>query len=110
MAINNPYSIENFVTYGWRGAFPLVIAFWGYYVLGRIVVLAIAAALLFTLGFFGWFLAIIVWIPYWIWSIVMLWRCAFNTEYHFLGYVVRIWIYAEVVLAIFNVPALTLIE
>ena len=110
MAINNPYSIENFVTYGWRAAFPLWIAFWGYYVLGRIIVLAVAAALLFGLGFFGWFLAIIIWIPYWIWSIVMLWRCAFNTEYRFLGYVVRVLIYAEVVLAIFNMPTLTLTE
>jgi hypothetical protein len=107
MAINNPYSIENFVTTGWRGLFPLWIAFWGYYVLGRIIVLAAAAVLLFGLGFFGWFLAIIIWIPYWIWSIVMLWRCAFNTDYYFLGYIVRVLIYAEVVFAIFNLPRMT---
>ena len=110
MAINNPYSIENFVTYGWKAAFPLGIAFWGYYVLGRIIVLSIAALLLLTLGFLGWFLAIIVWLPYWIWSIVMLWRCAFNTDYHFLGYIVRVLIYAEVVFVIFNIPAFTLTE
>ena len=108
MSINNPYSIENFISYGWRGHFPLVIAFWGYYILGRIIVLAVAAALLLSLGFLGWFLAILVWFPYWIWSIVMLWRCAFNTEYEFLGYLIRIVIYAEVVLAIFNMPLLTL--
>lgn len=107
MAINNPYSIENFLTYGWRGHFPLAIAFWGYYVLGRIVILGIAAVLMFSLGFFGWFLAIIVWFPYWIWSIVMLWRCAFNTEYEFLGYAVRVLVYADVVLSIFNVPLMT---
>ena len=107
MAINNPYSIENFLTYGWRGHFPLTIAFWGYYVLGRIVILGIAAVLMFSLGFFGWFLAIIVWFPYWIWSIVMLWRCAFNTEYEFLGYAVRVLVYADVVLSIFNVPLMT---
>ena len=37
----------------------------------------------------------------------MLWRCAFNTEYQFLGYAVRVLIYAEVVLAIFNTPRMT---
>ena len=108
MSFNNPYSIENFITYGWRGAFPLAIAFWGYYIGMRLAVLAVAVALLYTLGFIGWFLAIVVWFPFWIWSIVMMWRCAFNTEYEFLGYVVRIVVYAEVVLAIFNMPLITL--
>jgi hypothetical protein len=108
MNVNNPHSIENFLTSGSRGYFPLWTAIWRYYLLGRIVALSIAILLVFTLGFFGWFLAFIIWIPYWIWSLVTLWQCAPNSPWPLSGPLVRTWVYLEVVLAVFNIDHLTL--
>ena len=106
----NPYSTAHFLTTGWRGLFPLPIAFWGYYVLGRLLVLGVVYFLILPLGFFGWFIGIIIWIPYWFWSLIMLWRCADNTEWPILFYALRIWLYFEGVAAIFYLPYLTMTD
>jgi len=108
VSANNPYSIENFLTNGLRGYFPLVQALWRYYLVGRIIALSIAFALVTFLGFFGWFLAIIIWVPYWLWSFATMWRSAFNTRYQAVGYVVRIGLYLEAVYLLFNPSLLTI--
>lgn len=108
MNINNPHSIGNFLTSGWRGYFSLWTAIWRYYILGRVIVLAVAAVFVTQLGFFGWFFGIIIWFPYWMWSLFTLWRCAPNSPRPLLGLLVRIWVYFEAVLAIYYVDRLTL--
>jgi hypothetical protein len=108
MAVNNPHSIENFLTSGSRGYFSLWTAIWRYYLVGRIIAIILASLLISQLGFFGWFLGIMVWGPYWIWSLVTLWQCAPNSPWPPLAYAVRIWVYAEAVLAVFNIDRLTL--
>jgi len=108
MNINNPHSIGNFLTSGWRGYFSLWTAIWRYYIVGRIIVFSIAAIFVTQLGFFGWFFGVIVWFPYWMWSLFTLWRCAPNSPWPLLGFLVRIWVYFEAVLAIYYVDRLTL--
>ena len=108
MNVNNPHAFENFLSSGWRGYFSLWTAIWRYYLVGRILVLAIAGFCVIYLGFFGWFLGLMIWFPYWMWSLVTLWRCAPNSPQPFLGLIVRAWVYLEAVLAIFNIDRLTL--
>ena len=108
MALNNPHSFENFITSGWRGYFPLWTAIWRYYVLGRVITLGIAVLCTLYLGFFGWFIAIIIWVPYWAWSLATLWQCAPNSNWPFLAVPIRIWVYFEAVGAIFYIDRLTL--
>jgi hypothetical protein len=102
MKLNNPYAIENFVTNGWRGYFPLFQAFWRYYLVGRLIAFVIALLLVANGGFIGWFIGIMIWVPYWIWSFVTMWQCAFNSDVPYLGYVVRILLYVEAVYILFN--------
>lgn len=110
MNVNNPHAIENFLTSGSRGYFSLWTAIWRYYFLGRIIAFTVAVLLVLNFGFFGWFFGFMVWIPYWIWSLVTLWQCAPNTQWPILGYMIRVWVYCEAVLAVFNIDALTLTE
>lgn len=102
MSVSNPYSIENFVTNGLRGYFHLFSAFWRYYLVGRLIAFGIAYLLATYLGFIGWFLGIVIWLPYWLWSFATMWKCAFNSEIPALGYVVRALLYLEVIFLIFN--------
>ena len=108
MNVNNPHAIENFLTSGLRGYFSLWTAIWRYYIVGRVIALVIAGLLVTYGGFFGWFLALMIWFPYWMWSLVTLWRCAPDSPWPMLGLVVRIWVYLEFVLAVFNIDRLTL--
>ena len=108
MNVNNPHSIENFLTSGWRGYFSLWTAIWRYYIVGRILALFVAGICVLYLGFFGWFFGLLIWFPYWLWSLVTLWRSAPNSPWPILGLLARIWVYLEVVLAIFNIDRLTL--
>jgi hypothetical protein len=108
VSVGNPYSIENFITNGLRGYFPLLQAFWRYYLVGRIIVFAIAYVLVTGLGFFGWFLAIIIWVPYWLWSYATMWKSAVNTRYEWVAYLVRIGLYLEAVYLLFNPSLLTI--
>ncbi len=110
MALNDPHSLANFLTSGWRGYFPLWTAIWRYYLLGRVVVLTVALLFLSYLGFMGWFLAIILWVPYWVWSLVTLWQCAPNSEWPWAAVLVRIWVYVEAVTAVFSVDKLTMMQ
>ena len=93
-----------------RGYFSLWTAIWRYYLVGRILAFVAAAFLALNFGFFGWFFAFLIWIPYWMWSLVTLWRCAPNTEWPILGLAVRVWVYLEAVTAVFNIDALTLTD
>lgn len=108
MNVNNPHAIENFLTSGLRGYFSLWTAIWRYYVVGRIIVFGVAYVIVANLGFFGWFFGLMIWFPYWMWSLVTLWRSAPNSPYPILGLLVRFWVYLEFVLAIFNIDRLTL--
>lgn len=108
MTVNNPHAIENFLTSGSRGYFSLWTAIWRYYFVGRILALAIAASCVAYLGFFGWFLGFMIWVPYWIWSLVTLWKSAPNSQWPILEYLVKAWVYFEVVFAVFNIDLLTL--
>ena len=110
MAITNPHALENFLSSGWRGYFSLWEMFWRYYLVGRVIALAIAGILVVTMGFLGWFLGFLVWVPYWVWSLAALWRCAPNTPWPFLALVARVWVYVEVVSAVFLIDKLTLVE
>lgn len=110
MATNNPYAIENFVSSGWRGYFPLWSAIWRYYIVGRIIAFLIAFLFVKYLGFFGWFFGFLIWVPYWLWSLATLWQCAPNSDWPYLGIVVRIWVYFEAVAALFYVDVLTLTD
>ena len=110
MVTNNPHAIENFLTSGWRGYFSLWTAVWRYYLLGRVIAGGIALLCVLYLGFLGWFFGFIIWIPYWIWSLVTLWRCAPNTEWPALGLIARIWVYLEIITAVFNIDILTMTE
>ena len=107
MAINNPHSIENFLTSGSRGYFSLWSAFWRYYIVGRIIAFAVAWVIATNFGFFGWFFGFLIWAPYWAWSLVTLWQCAPNSPWPQLAYVVRTLVYLEATLAIFNIDRLT---
>ncbi len=104
MSLNNPHSIENFMSSGWRGNFSLLTAFFGYYVVGRLIALGVAWLLFNYLGFFGWFFAVVIWTIYWFWSLVTLWRCAFNTEFAVLFYAARALVLIDAVYAIANPP------
>ena len=68
MDANNPHSIERFLTSGWRGYFPLWTAVWRYYLVGRLIALLVAVVFAVNFGFFGWFFAFMIWVPYWMWS------------------------------------------
>ena len=89
---------------GWRGNFSLMQAFFGYYVAGRVLAIVVAWLFFNFFGFFGWFIAVLLWTIYWLWSLVTLWRCAFNTEFAFLFYAARALVIVDAVYAIGNPP------
>ena len=60
MNVNNPHAIENILTSGWRGYFPLWTAIWRYYLVGRILVFTVAGLCVLFLGFFGWFIGLLI--------------------------------------------------
>ena len=104
MSINDPHSFANFMGAGWRGNFELSQAFWRYYVFGRIAAYVIGWLLFTFLGFFGWFLGVMVWTVYWFWSLIMLWRCAPNTDHAALFYGARILVVADALYAFARPP------
>lgn len=108
MNVNNPHSIESFLTSGWRGYFSLWTAVWRYYLVGRVIALTVAGICVVYLGFFGWFIGLLIWFPYWMWSLVTVWKSAPNSPWTALGLIARIWVYLEAVLAIYNIDRLTL--
>ncbi|MEL7186144.1 MAG: hypothetical protein AAFN50_06885 [Pseudomonadota bacterium] len=103
-SINDPYSTANFLSYGWRGNVPLTVAFFAYYVVGRILTYGLAYLAFTYLGFFGWFLGIVVLSGYWLWSLVVLWRCAHNTQYAALFYAARAIVFIDILYSIYNPP------
>lgn len=103
-SINNPYSTANFLGYGWRGHIPLTVAFFGFYVVGRLLVYGFAWLTFHYLGFFGWFIGIVTLGFYWLWSLVTLWRCAHNTEYAFFFYAARAIVFIDILYSIYNPP------
>lgn len=103
-SINNPYSTANFIGYGWRGHLPLLVGFFGYYIAGRLLMYGLAWLMFSYLGFFGWFFGIVLWFGYWLWSLVMLWRCAHNTQHAVLFYAARAIVLADAFYSIYNPP------
>ena len=108
MNVNNPHAFENFLTSGWRGYFSLWTAIWRYYIVGRLLVGGVALLIVLNLGFFGWFFGLLLWFPYWMWSLVTIWRCAPNSPWSGFGLIARALVYVEAVVALFNVDYLTL--
>jgi len=80
---------ENFISRSWLGTEKLWKVFWLYNVLTGLVVDFIFNKLL--LGNNNQLTALFVALlaPYFIWVFVALWRCAFNSRWPALGYVVR---------------------
>lgn len=92
------------MTSGWRGNFPLLEAFFGYYIGGRLVAYGLGLLMFANLGFLGWFFGILTWSGYWLWSLVTLWRCSYNTEHAFLFYGARAIVLVDIVYSIANPP------
>ena len=92
------------MTAGWRGNFGVVECFWRYYLVGRIVAFAVGWVCFTFLGFFGWFIGILIWTGYWFWSLLALWNCAVNTDSPFLFYLARAIVIIDAVYAIANPP------
>ena len=83
---------RNFVTSRWRGEGRLWLVFWIYGVLLSIIVTGVFLAQLATedpIPGFKQFL-IVAFIPYTVWILVSIWRCAFNVENELYGYMARV--------------------
>ena len=77
----------------WNGEEKLKILFWIYYVIGSIGIAMVpgvfqSAGLLIGINYGAIFSLIIV-VPYFVWIMVSLWRCAFNVDKRIWGYIVR---------------------
>ncbi len=94
-----------FLKKSWNGSEKLWKVFWLYYFLVNIV---LNIALKMLPGFFGSLpnllaipIMVIVW-AYIVWILVSLWRCAFNTEWKVMGYVVRVIVVIFAVLTVLS--------
>ncbi len=82
---------HNFVTSYWRGEGRLWVVFWIYGVLLSIIVAGVFLAQLATedpIPGLKQFL-IVAFIPYTVWVLVSIWRCAFNGENKLYGHMAR---------------------
>ena len=83
----------NWVKKAWRGEEKLWKVFWIYDILGGFLLVVInkilgkilGASLILGISDF------VIWIVFCIWITVSLWRCAFNLDWKFWGYIARIW-------------------
>ncbi|MEP0764683.1 MAG: hypothetical protein HRF48_18295 [Chloroflexota bacterium] len=75
----------------WQGRGPLWKVFWVYGVLTSAVVTALFMLLVRLEGDgFGLHqLLMLLFVPYTVWILVSVWRCAFNTENAYYGYLAR---------------------
>jgi hypothetical protein len=88
-------------TSAWRGYAPLWKVFWLYNI-GLYVLLGLILDVALGRGAMRWLFGIFVGLPFMLWSLVSLWRCAFNTEHAFWGFLARIWV-------ILSLPGATLL-
>ena len=82
---------RNFVASCWRGDGPLWLVFWIYGVLLSTIVTGLFLALLATedsIPGLEQFL-FVAFIPYTVWILVSIWRCAFNVENKIYGHVAQ---------------------
>lgn len=89
----------SFIKRAWRGEEKLWKVFWLYNVLGGLllnVFVYVIASVAFGLLIVG----VIFWLAYLVWVLVSIWRCAFNVNAKFWGYLARIYIIMGPVLVI----------
>ena len=79
----------NFMAEAWDGREPLWKVYWLYHFLGSIVIGCIFWGL-FKISPYVAGSALPAYCGYYVWTIVSLWRCAFNAEWTFWSYIVRI--------------------
>jgi len=87
-----------FIKRSWRGEEKLWRVFWLYYMLGELIFFMFLYLIMFLISIVVTseppFLIILVYVipvfGYFIWIIVSLWKCAFNTNWKGWGYLIRI--------------------
>jgi len=77
-------------TLAWQGALPLWRVFWLYNI-AIYTVVAIALEMFAASIGLRWFVEVLFGIPYALWSLVALWRCAYNTKWAIWGHAARVW-------------------
>jgi hypothetical protein len=80
----------NWIKRAWRGEEKLWKVFWIYWVIASIIIRIIDKATGNTNAEVYTKLDLLE-ILYGLWILVSLWRCAFNTKWKYLGYLVRLW-------------------
>ncbi len=79
----------SFIQRSWRGQEPLWKVFWLYnFLLGSLLNAGLDMAL-DSDNAAAAILASVVYVPYAIWMLVAMWRCAFNATWNIWGYLVR---------------------
>jgi hypothetical protein len=87
--LDNPVERKHPVISAWKGLEPLWKAYWIYFVVGNIAINNLADFVLSTGNFYALVGYLIFIVAYLIWAITSVWRCAFNTEKKYWGYIAR---------------------
>ncbi len=81
-------------TLAWQGQTPLWKVFWLYNFLGSVIIGLILNVLIPSHGA-RWFIGVLVGVPFYGWSLVSLWRCAYNTKWVGWGHIARFLVLAS---------------
>ncbi len=103
--------IKGFLGRPWRGQEKLWKAYWLYGVIGAII-LQVLLSVLGSIGFVGLILGGALTLVFAVWSNVSIWRCAWNANAKFWGYLVRVLVvlsiptYLFMIIGLFGLGAL----
>jgi hypothetical protein len=82
-------------TTAWRGNAPLWKAFWLYNI-GLYFIVGLVLNVVLGDGALRWLFGIFLGLPFMLWSLVSLWRCASNTKLPLWSFLARVWVILSV--------------